>query len=48
MFQNMEQPFLEAIRIILGDRYSDQMDVIYQLSIKFILNNLQKGFQAAS
>ena len=40
----MEQPFLDATKIILGDRYSDAMDEIYRITIKFILTNLEKGF----
>nr|QQO51927.1 globin gb_IIC [Platynereis dumerilii] len=48
LFWNMEEPFLASVKLILGDRYSDSMDVIYQLTIKFILSNLTKGFKAAS
>ena len=40
----MEQPFLDATKIILGDRYSDPMDEIYRITIKFILTNLEQGF----
>lgn len=36
----MEQPFLDAVRIILEDRYTDNMDTIYRILIKFILGHL--------
>lgn len=32
--------------ITLGDRYTDNMDVIYRLLIKFILENLDKALTA--
>ena len=43
----MEQPFLDATKIILGDRYSDAMDEIYRIAIKFILTSLENGFKAS-
>ena len=36
----MEEPFLHALKLILGDRYTDSMDEIYKLTIKFILTNV--------
>ena len=44
----MEEPFLQALKIILADRYTDNMDVIYQLTIKFILSYLYKACKEAS
>lgn len=38
-----EQPLLEAIKITLGDRYSDNMDIIYKLVIRFLLTEVTKG-----
>ncbi|XP_046381361.1 globin-5-like [Haliotis rufescens] len=43
LFVWMEQPFLEAVKQTLGDRYTDNMDVIYKITIKFILDNMVKG-----
>ncbi|CAG5115168.1 unnamed protein product [Candidula unifasciata] len=42
-FLLMEQPFLDAIRIILEDRFTDNMDTIYRILIKFILDHLVKA-----
>ncbi|BFZ11641.1 hypothetical protein BsWGS_14680 [Bradybaena similaris] len=42
-FMLMEQPFLDAMRIILDDRYTDNMDTIYRILIKFILEHLVKA-----
>lgn len=39
----MEKPFLEAVKITLGDRYSDNMDTIYRITIKFILDSVIKS-----
>ncbi|RUS79879.1 hypothetical protein EGW08_012357 [Elysia chlorotica] len=36
----IEQPFLDAVRIILDDRYTENMDTIYRILIKFILQHL--------
>ncbi|BFZ07023.1 hypothetical protein BsWGS_10062 [Bradybaena similaris] len=42
-FWLMEQPFLDSVRIILEDRYTDNMDTIYRILIKFILEHLVKS-----
>lgn len=42
-FLLMEQPFLDSVRIILDDRYTENMDTIYRILIKFILSNLVKA-----
>lgn len=47
MFWRIEEPFLKAVMLTLGDRYTDNMDVIYRLLIKFILENLDKSLRAA-
>jgi neuroglobin len=36
---------LEAVRTTLGDRYTDNVDVIYQTTIKFIIATLAEGFE---
>ncbi|VDN37712.1 unnamed protein product [Gongylonema pulchrum] len=33
MFWAMEEPFLYAVKLILGERYTDNMDVIYKTVI---------------
>lgn len=43
-FQNMEQPFLDAIKLTLGDAYTESIEEIYKLAIKFILQSLKDGF----
>ncbi|WAR18788.1 CYGB1-like protein [Mya arenaria] len=43
MFWRIEEPFIKAVMITLGDRYTDNMDVIYKLLIKFVLENLDKA-----
>lgn len=43
---DMEKPFLEAVKITLGDRYSDNMDTIYRITIKFILDSVIKSSTA--
>ncbi|XP_041353238.1 globin-5-like [Gigantopelta aegis] len=43
LFVWMEKPFLEAVKLTLGDRYTDNMDVIYKLTIKFVLSHMVKA-----
>lgn len=43
--QRIEKPFLDAVKTTLGDRYTDNVDVIYQTTIKFILDTLAEGFE---
>lgn len=40
MFWRIEEPFLEAVKLTLSDRYTDNMDAIYRLLIKFILETM--------
>jgi hypothetical protein len=47
LLQRIEKPFLEAVRTTLGDRYTDNVDAIYQSAIKFILDALCAGFDKA-
>ncbi|KAM3959699.1 neuroglobin [Aphomia sociella] len=46
-FMKVEQPFLEAAKTTLGDRYTPNIENIYKLTIKFILENLVKGYEDA-
>ncbi|MFH4977198.1 hypothetical protein AB6A40_003907 [Gnathostoma spinigerum] len=43
MFWEMERPFLYAVKLVLGDRYTDSMDHIYKIVIKVILERLEKA-----
>ena len=40
VFQRIEEPFLEAVKLTLADRYTDNMDAIYKVLIKFILQTM--------
>lgn len=44
-FQKIEQPFLQAAKTTLGDRYTPNIENIYKITIKFILENLVKGYE---
>jgi hypothetical protein len=44
LLQRIEKPFLDAVRTTLGDRYTDNVDIIYQATIKFIIDTLMAGF----
>lgn len=42
--QKVRQPFLEAVKITLGDRYTPYMENVYTLTIDFILDSLVEGY----
>ncbi|XP_045773923.1 neuroglobin-like [Maniola jurtina] len=44
-FMKIEQPFLEAAKTTLGDRYTPNIENIYKMTIRFILENLVKGYE---
>ncbi|KAG8237819.1 hypothetical protein J437_LFUL002428 [Ladona fulva] len=44
-FWRIETPFLDSVKTTLGDRYSDNMDTIYKVTIKFIICTLVEGFE---
>lgn len=48
LFQKIEEPFLEAARTTLGDRYTPNIENIYKITIQFILENLVKGYENAA
>ncbi|XP_076443114.1 globin CTT-W-like [Babylonia areolata] len=48
MYEELEVPFLEAVKITLGDRYSDNMDAIYKVTIHYLLETLCKTHSGAS
>lgn len=47
VFQNIRDPFLEAVKITLGDRYTDNMESIYKVAITFILQTMVEGMEDA-
>ncbi|XP_076359784.1 neuroglobin-like [Tachypleus tridentatus] len=46
-FWRIEKPFLAAVKETLGDRYTENMENIYKITIRFILETLSKGFDLA-
>lgn len=42
----MEEPFLYSVKLILGERYTDNMDSIYKKVIAIILTELERGCEA--
>ncbi|XP_050294662.1 neuroglobin-like isoform X2 [Anthonomus grandis grandis] len=47
-FWRIEKPFLEAVETTLGDRYTSNVENIYKITIKFIIETLIKGFDNAN
>lgn len=47
-FQKIEKPFLSAVESTLGDRYTDNVEGIYKLTIKFIIETLVTGFEKSA
>ncbi|KAH9640047.1 hypothetical protein HF086_017608 [Spodoptera exigua] len=45
--QKIEAPFLAAVESTLGDRYTPNVESIYKITIKFILETLIEGYEAA-
>lgn len=46
-FWKIEQPFLEAVKRTLEDRYSENVESTYKVTIKFIIETLIDGFDKA-
>ncbi|XP_022647711.1 neuroglobin-like [Varroa jacobsoni] len=46
-FWLIEKPFLEAVKLTLGDRYTDNIENIYKTTIHFILETLIEGYDMA-
>jgi len=44
MFWYAEEPFLEALRLTLDERYTPQMDVIYHVIVQYIIQTLVDGY----
>lgn len=47
-FWRIEKPFLSAVQETLGDRYTDNMANIYELTIKYILETVAQGYEEAT
>lgn len=45
ILQKIEKPFLAAVETTLGDRYTQNVEGIYKITIKFIIETLQNGFE---
>ncbi|KAM3717962.1 Cytoglobin-1 [Dirofilaria immitis] len=43
MFWEMENPFLYSVKLILGERYTDNMDAIYKTVIQLILQRMEEA-----
>jgi hypothetical protein len=43
--QKIEKPFLAAVSQTLGDRYTDNVEGIYKITIKFIIETLIEGYE---
>ena len=46
LLQNIQTPFLEAVKITLGDRYTEKMETIYRITINFIISNISSALAA--
>ncbi|KPJ17276.1 Neuroglobin [Papilio machaon] len=46
-FWKIEAPFLAAVETTLGDRYTPNVENIYKITIKFILETLIEGYEKA-
>lgn len=45
MFQRIEGPFLKAVEQTLGDRYTNNVENIYKVTIKLIIQTLVDGYE---
>lgn len=46
--QRIEEPFLSAVSNTLGDRYTQNVEGIYKLTIKFIIETLVAGYESSA
>lgn len=47
-FQRIENPFLAAVEQTLGDRYTENVEGIYKVTIKFVIETLIAGYESDS
>ncbi|VDN87640.1 unnamed protein product [Brugia pahangi] len=43
LVMKMENPFLYSVKLILGERYTDNMDAIYKTVIQLILQRMEEA-----
>lgn len=43
--KKIEKPFLAAVSTTLGDRYTENVEGIYKITIKFVIETLVEGFE---
>lgn len=43
--QKIEKPFLAAVANTLGDRYTENVEGIYKITIKFVIETLIEGYE---
>lgn len=43
-FWRIEQPFLAAVQETLGERYTENMENIYKITIRYVLDTVVRGF----
>jgi len=43
--QKIEKPFLAAVKTTLEDRYTENIESIYKIVIRLILERLVKGYE---
>ncbi|XP_076443112.1 myoglobin-like [Babylonia areolata] len=46
-FWKIKDPFLEAVKTTLGDRYTENMETIYKVAITFVLQTLTESYDSA-
>jgi len=44
-FWKIRNPFLEAVKMTLGERYTENIESIYQVSINLVIETLIEGFE---
>ena len=45
-WQKIRGPFLESVKMTLGDRYTDNIEAIYQVTVNLIIETLIEGYEA--
>lgn len=47
LLQKIEKPFLDAVKETLDERYTDNIEEIYKITVRFILETLIAGYDKA-
>lgn len=45
--QKIERPFLEAVQLTLDERYSENIEKVYKITIRFIIETVIQGYEQA-